>query len=625
MSGPTGPVAGEPSSPYPVQDWSRLVGDPPAAGARADPSWGPPRPGRSNRAALAAVLLVLALLVPALVWGSRLGAVDASSPVVGFVPADGQVTHSLRTVSGTGGATPLVTEHARLTGEALNSAVDWMVSARVLGALELDPRGKSLWRTTSTEAVGFGAPQETAVYRVGASLDLLAESRPGRGHVYQPALVVLPERVRSGSTWGTSGSAGPELTYRSTFQSSAGAGGCLRVAGEIGYFTAGGQPGPVRRLEDTWCPGRGLTSRNEQVGEATTIERPSTPVRPDPDLATVDRRLEWSDPARWGRTEFATITADPTFGAGPGSGSPASTALVSQSGLLFRRVAASDDIVALTPKTATEWLTLWRMHPGGRIVSLSAFGDVVVASTSQRRLVAYTDRGQRLWQLEFAELIFDPPIRVSDTELAVVDLSGDLRVVDVATGRVRWHRAVGTDVAHAPVAAAGVVAVSDGSGTTTGYALADGRPLWTVDLDRRGGAVALGEVLVVTTDRRVEAVAAADGRRRWVRPLAGQFTGLTAFGGSAVLSSSRGSQLIDPTGRATPLPRPYTLITAAENFAVGWGADTADAFDRAGRVVASWPVPPLGANAGARAAVGYSQGVILLGSDWSLTMFSDEA
>ena len=40
---------------------------------------------------------------------------------------------------------------------------------------------------------------------------------------------------------------------------------------------------------------------------------------------------------------------------------------------------------ATTPKTVDRWTSLWRMHPGGTILSVAAFGDVVVATTSRAR------------------------------------------------------------------------------------------------------------------------------------------------------------------------------------------------------------------------------------------------
>ena len=83
-----------------------------------------------------------------------------------------------------------------------------------------------------------------------------------------------------------------------------------------------------------------------------------------------------------------------------------------------------DDIVATTPKTVDRWTSLWRMHPGGTVLSVAAFGDVVVATTSGRELVAYSDAGVRLWSLRLEDVAFWSPVRIDDRRVAVADAAG---------------------------------------------------------------------------------------------------------------------------------------------------------------------------------------------------------
>ena len=91
------------------------------------------------------------------------------------------------------------------------------------------------------------------------------------------------------------------------------------------------------------------------------------------------------------------------------TGVPSSVPPVLTAAGLVIRATSSNDLVAFTPKTPTQWVALWRMHPGGTVLSAAAFGDVVVATTSQRQVVAYSAAGVRLWQHDLDELAFRPP------------------------------------------------------------------------------------------------------------------------------------------------------------------------------------------------------------------------
>ena len=63
--------------------------------------------------------------------------------------------------------------------------------------------------------------------------------------------------------------------------------------------------------------------------------------------------------------------------------------VVTSSGLVVRALASSNDLVAFTPKTQQAWVSVWRAHPGGSLITLNVFGDVIVATTSNRQAVAY--------------------------------------------------------------------------------------------------------------------------------------------------------------------------------------------------------------------------------------------
>lgn len=101
--------------------------------------------------------------------------------------------------------------------------------------------------------------------------------------------------------------------------------------------------------------------------------------------------------------------------------------MVSRSDVLVRATIPGDDLLGIrapaedsststgattTGATTTrDWIGSTRMHPGGQIHTVAAFGDVVVASTTQRRLVTYSASGLRLWLLNLADLVRDQPVR----------------------------------------------------------------------------------------------------------------------------------------------------------------------------------------------------------------------
>ena len=110
-----------------------------------------------------------------------------------------------------------------------------------------------------------------------------------------------------------------------------------------------------------------------------------------------------------------------------GSPSAVTPPVRTESGLVIRATLGRGDLVATTPKTLTEWTSIWRAHPGGTVLSLSAFGNVIIATTSNRQMVAYSDVGVRLWQLSLDDLAPTPPVRISVDEAVLVDLGGEMR------------------------------------------------------------------------------------------------------------------------------------------------------------------------------------------------------
>ena len=255
-------------------------------------------------------------------------------------------------------------------------------------------------------------------------------------------------------------------------------------------------------------------------------------------------------------------------------GSPSSTvaSVRTESGLVIRATIGRGDLVATTPKTLTEWTSIWRAHPGGTVLSLSAFGNVIIATTSNRQMVAYSDVGVRLWQLTFDDLAPTSPVRISESDAVLVDLGGDMRKFDLGTGAVLWQQNVGSDVNVPPAAGAGVVVVMDRGGTTTAFEEATGKRRWSLEMQGNAAAV-IGETVVVIQDQTAHALSTVSGRHRWVRPIFGTLTDMVSFAGQFVVATKSQSVMLSGDGAVTQRLGPVLTLTPTQDHLVAWGAD----------------------------------------------------
>ena len=617
----------EPWSPFPVQDWTSLPEDL-LARSVPDPSWpdpswpAPSPPGPSRRRWVpAAVLAAIGVLLAGTSYaGTTAGVAGADSAALSYLPPDGSATYArvettrerLTTVA------EEVTESAILTGVTGLLSTDQTFGVDAMGQLFDERDTLRIWRTTSTGVDDrVATPQTTRLYRVNERVELLGESTPTEGYAYVPALVELPAEVAPGQTWGSAGSAGDALDYRSELRSTAAPDGCLQVDGEISYRTKTGAPSRVVGVSRTWCPGRGLVAASQSFADLRTVTTRIDPPAPEA-TTTTDTPVRWRDPRSWTPTTLDTVSISPVFGEGPMNGTPLSgvTPVRTTSGLVVRAMSAPNDLVATTPKTLRAWASTWRAHPGGSIMTLTAFGNVVVVTTSERQVVGYTDTGVRLWQVPLDELAPTAPVRVSDTHAVLVDLSGDVRRFDLVTGVVDWTRNVGSDVSVAPAAGSGVVVVADRSYTVTALDPVTGEERWTEPLDVKGLAV-VGDLVVAVQDQSAHALAVDTGQHRWLRHYDGTFTRIQAVGGSTVLAAKSRTVLLDHQGTVTAALAGYLELTATPDAVVGWGVDRAEVFDPAGRVLTGFDTVRVDAISTARPALATSEGVLLFNLDWT--------
>jgi outer membrane protein assembly factor BamB len=184
----------------------------------------------------------------------------------------------------------------------------------------------------------------------------------------------------------------------------------------------------------------------------------------------------------------------------------------------------------------------WVASPGGDLLGVAAVGEVTLAATTERRLVAYDERGARLWSARFPDVVVAPPTSAGDGDVVVVSLDGTLRRLDLATGETVWSAELRTDVAEAPAVGAGLVVVVDRGGAVLARSLADGSEAWSTELaTAERAAVGGGVVAVQGSTSDVWALDARDGTRRWDSVHPGVARALVVVDGHLVSQSDEGT------------------------------------------------------------------------------------
>jgi outer membrane protein assembly factor BamB len=601
-----------------------------------DPTWAPPTSGddhpqppaehRRGWLPLLVVIMVTVLVAGGLLAAERAGAPGGPTAATQYLPGDGAVTYQRRdtTIGSTTTSSQHVQESARQGGALVLAGLDYTLGLAVGRVVGFDDLAhQTFWRTTSTMIGNLGpSQQDVRIYRVDGDVALLADSGQGGADVYSPALVELPAQVTAGDRWSGEGKVGARR-YRSDFQAAEAEPGCLRVSGTLVESTSTGQPITSRELVTTWCRGRGQVLEQSTRGQVVTTTMSVARPAADPTLRTVDESWTWSDPATWRRRDFDLLSSDASLGTGIMTGAASGVApVLTASGLVFR-VTNADDVVATTPKTADRWVSLWRMHPGGTIVSMAAFGDVVVVSTSLRELVGYSDAGVRLWAVDLDDIAWWAPTRVAERQVAVGDAAGAIRVVDLLSGEVGWRQQVGGQLSAPLAAGSDTVVALDAGGSTTAFEADTGRQRWSLDVPGTKVAV-LGGIVAVRNQATLEGIDLVTGRHRWLLSLTGTLDALQPFGDRLIASTQLGTREIDEDGRVRLRLPPYERVSVVGDVAVGWGVTQAEFRDRDGTLLATIDTPDGSLARALGPTLCYRQGVMLFGQGWTFTSWSDE-
>lgn len=445
------------------------------------------------------------------------------------------------------------------------------------------------------------------------------------GFSFSPGVLVLPSDIQPGSTWSSEGDSLPGglITYTSTGSAEAADDGCLLVTLTMDHRDPAQADATVLETVDrtTWCPGRGgVDSEYTSVsgGETTDGGAVSVPLtEPEPlDAATETPNLDIADAEDWTVSEMPLVIRDPLFGESTIHGATDSRSVMTASGVAV--INTGPEIVAYRQGEG-ESVREWIAHPGGEIVRLGAFGDVVLVSTTDRIVQAYDDRGRRGWRATFADIVQAPPVADGEGGVLLVGLDGEVRRVDLEDGDERWSVKLSGDADAAPAVADGRVFTADRSGVLRAFALDDGSPLWETELER-GALITADEerVFVTTDDGNTLAWDAETGEPRWTSAFDGSPVSSAIIGSTLVVQGADGTTAYSLQGDIEwSIPASAGLIPTADAVLL-LDSDEVLLVDEAGTVRERWNVGE--ADAGrARTLLPSNDGVWLLSNDFSVT------
>lgn len=583
-----------------------------AAGAAAIPgrragSFRPPPKGtvtgmgRWVGSAVVAVLLVWLLGAATLL--SVPSADRFSGPQARFVPASGDAA---RLLVGGGPGTAASAEHALFQG--LTIAVE--MPRPVIQAIRppQDQAGNSglWWREILSPNTPELAPQLTLRGVTPAGITLYARSGTG-GAAFRPAVLELPGEVAAGAAWESAGEVQDSdgvAAYRNTGRARAADTPALAERGCLVVDSTTTIRDIERTDTATWCPGAGIVTGTPTLGE---------PRRELPEQRWPGARRASTTPT-WPRGESiraARFTeGDPSLGVTPSE--------PSFHRRLGARVTTGGTLVGVSSTgTLQGWLRrgdqltgVWWAHPGGTILSLTVLDNIVLVTTSEKRLVAYDQNGRRLWSNRTPDLVPGGVIGIGRDQLAAATLTGDLLAFDLATGSRRWRAEfqAGTDLA--PVLLGDLLVVRGKDKLLHGFGTDGARRFVSEELDselvgvvRRGdtlfGVSGSGEGYFLNAGtgvlERTQVVAFGKSHQELV----------PGPGESAALLSADGVRLIDPgTGRELAVvPQGSRVLATAEDWWVVGPAELVR-LDPAGAVLDRRPLNPGVPDARTLAAVG---------------------
>lgn len=512
-------------------------------------------------------------------------------PEARFVPISGQAA---RWVVGADPGVPTSVEHALFRGFGIAGELPSPVVNAIRPPVEVPDADVQWWRETASPNTPELAPVMTlrSVTPVGVRL----HARTGaNGLVFRPGLLELPADVAAGASWESAGVAYDgisETDYRNTATAALPAAVDLRERGCLTITSVTERRGMSRTDEATWCPGAGIVA--------------GTPTLADPVIEADDHRWPWAarfeTPEQWPtRGHVATarlVEGDPAFGLVTTAGSfhVQHPPVVTSGGTLVS-IDATGSLKAWLRRDG-DLATVWWGHPGGAVLSLTALDNIVVVTTSEKRLVAYDQNGRRLWSQNTPDLVLGGAVGVGRDRVLVGTLTGAVVAFDFESGRRLWSADAPGGTTDEPTILGDLVVIRTKDRILVGIA-PDGTVRWTsdqLDTDVAGLARHDDAILAVSPEGATYFLDAATGRLRR--------TGVLGFGkshaallagpeGTAALTSADGVRILEiATGRERRFVPGATVARATQT---DWRVLTPSALltvDPSGRDLGQLPLTP---------------------------------
>jgi outer membrane protein assembly factor BamB len=592
---------------------------------------------------VAAVVGAAAISTVGVAWATSLPPL-ATTSTSRFLPADGSVTREA--LVNDAGPAVLVSEHARQRGaQALVSLPSTYAVAVITAAetLDIPVEQISVWRvTTRLVRDDVAADPTTAIYLDSAAgIHQIGAYGGSFPTVYDPPLLAMPADPEVGTTWSSAGDGlpGSILTYDSNGEVTAVDGDCVTIDVSLRLDLDGGLLSQADSTEQ-WCSGGAAVSAAATYTFESTSEDITLRVDDTLDLPSVvgdptgAPRESTADGVTgdWVLREVTTRLVDDFFGPQDIGGTVGAVPVALPEDRLLVPYSSGDDIVSYAPGTAqdgTDLLEQWRAHPGDGVLSVAGVGDLIVTTTTARRVVVHDAAGVQRWAGATDDLVLAPAIGTPSGAAVTVGLDGVVTAWDVRTGDVVWRADLVTD-ADLPAVVADhpdtghVVLATDRNGTLLALDPDDGMLLWeTADspLDVLGSGPD-GSVVTVSDNGRVSLLDAATGEPRWRARIGGFASSAHVIDDLTIVAGDRELVAFDSEGdRVWDSAAVDQAVTVGDTMVVLRG-ETLTALGVDGAVVGTWDIDSGEAGISHRLTVG-AQGVWVVASTSTIRLLGE--
>jgi outer membrane protein assembly factor BamB len=529
-----------------------------------------------------------------------------------YVPSEGHVEWLVDNLD-----VARMSESARTIGYEDILQLPTQAGVAIFGWLGDDSRTAQLWRE-STITIGGGEPdqvstQTTDLHQLSVDgLSLLTGYGGSFGLAYSPPLLELPAHVAPGVIWSSAGDARPNglMTYTAKYEasvpsskelltaaglSSAELAGCLQTNGSAVYLDDAGETILDIVEANLWCEGRGRVAIVATVNDSLVVQGPMTEPPGPGNWSSSAVQPTWGSGRDWLAVEAAPVYLDAFFGEQQLTISLMNPPRRTQSGLIVAVNQIGDDVVALGLESGA-LVRQWFAHPGGEIITLATAGELTIVTTSQRKVLAYSESGQRLWERATQELVLAPPTDAGNGALILVGLDGTVSSIDLISGELDWERRLSADVVLSAAVDGDRVLVADRAGAITAFDLVTGATLWTDDSARAPASVFATDGVVVVTgdDGFLRAYDAATGARLWAQRYTGFIRAAVDLDGCALFVTTETTGCINVATGVVQWTRAGAQDAVTDGVrAVLFDEAAAHLVDATGATIAEWGIPSL--------------------------------